>query len=182
MYGKDYNYAESRLVDSIVRIAKTNQPIMVQRVDAVTGTVSAIKLSTREDILVELDDLNLKPVPLGWCNTQRGATYLARIPKRRDWRQGIRAETCFSSQTRFVNIQYADLAKCIMGEYPRLDEVLKAGVNRVVAWSRKWATDCKSVFFGNLGEVGTIVDSTPVLNENFLFLKESLALNQTSGG
>lgn len=174
MYGTDYNYAESRLADSIVRLRKTGDPVLVQHIDAVDGSTQVMVLKNKSTIHVPLDDLNPKPVPLGWCNTRDGASYLARIPKRRDWRQGLRAETCFSSRNIFRRIPYADIAKCICGEYPKFQEVLAAKEGKVVAWSRKWATDCVNVYFGNLGTVGRIENGVPVLTEGFLFLKESL--------
>lgn len=175
MYGRDYGYAESRLVDSIVRIAKTGEPFWVTHVDQDDGTVEGMLLSEERNARAELDDLNLKPVPLGWCNMTRGnATYLARIPKRRDWRQGIRAETCFSSVVRFANIPHKDLAKCIRGEYPKFSELIVKPWAGVKAWSRKWASNGTLLYFGNLGAVGKIKGGEAVLDEGFLFLKESL--------
>lgn len=179
MYGKDYNYAESRLVDSIVRIAKTGEPVKVEHINQRTGEALVIFLKDKTSCEVPLDDLNLKPVPLGWCNTRMGATYLARIPRRRDWRQGIRAETCFSSVVAFRMIAFSDIAKCIRGEYPKFKDVIKNQNKQVMAWSRKWATDGKNVLFGQLGTVGTMEKGVPTLSEGFLFLKESLSASIT---
>lgn len=175
MYGKDYNYAESRLTDSIVRIAATGEPIHVQTVNTNNGLVEAIRLKDNDLICVSLDDLNLKPVPLGWCNMRNGATYLARIPKRQDWRQGIRAQTCYSSCVKIQNIPRADMARCIRGEYPSFNSLIPHSWNKVVAWSRKWASDGTSLLYGNLGIVGELdADRKPVLHEGFTYLKESL--------
>lgn len=175
MYGKDYDYAQSRLVDSIVRINKSGEPVIIESVNMNSGITTVYVLSSGERANVALDNLNLKPVPLGWCNQARGATYLARIPKRRDWRQGIRAETCFSSAVRFGQIAHIDLARCIKGEYPKLSQLLKKPHKAItVAWSRKWASDGKQLFFGHLGVVGEMKDDSPVLADEFSFLKESL--------
>lgn len=175
MYGKDYNYAESRLSDSIVRIAKTNEPVLVESVDMDTGSVRCHVLRDGTLTFVELDDLNFKPVPLGWCNMRLGATYLARIPKRRDWRQGIRAETCFSSRVEYRRIPHEDLSKCIRGEYPAFKELnAKPWGGRLIAWSRKWASNGLRVYYGNLGAVGELRNGEVVLDEEYSFLKESL--------
>lgn len=174
MYGSDYAYAESRLADSIVRIAKTGEPVMVQAISPESGLAAVYQLSDRKTGKVPLDALNLKPVPLGWCNLPDGATYLARIPKRRDWRQGIRAETCFSSKVQFRRIPYENIARCIRGEYPKLSELVKQPWDKLQAWSRKWASDGHDVYFGHLGNVGRLVNGKPVLNDGFLFLKENL--------
>lgn len=175
MYGKDYDYAESRLSDSIVRIAKSGEPIHVQAVNPRTGGVDGVMLSTNTAVMVNVDDLNLEPVPLGWCNLKGGATYLARIPKRKDWKQGIRAQTCFSSTVAFRNIPRQDIAKCIKGEYPKFHDLFGKPWVRMMAWSRKWASDGIDLYYGNLGRVGTINDKgEPTLDHEHSFLKESL--------
>lgn len=174
MYGNDFVYAASRLVDSIVRLSKSGEPIYIEHVDVDSGKVRARMVKNQNPITASLDELNFKPVPLGWCNVPTGATYLARIPKRQDWRQGIRAQTCFSSMVRFQNIPFASLAACIKGEYPKFKELIVKQWKVTTAWSRKWASDSNLLYFGNLGEVGSIVKGQPVLKDEFIFLKESL--------
>lgn len=175
MYGTDYEYADSRLSGSIVRVAKTGEPIYIESVDVVSGTAAGKLLRTSEAMSIHVGELNLKPVPLGWCNQARGATYLSRIPKRQDWKQGIRAQSCFSSVTQFGRITHKDLAECILGVYPTLGKLLGERWPRLTAWSRKWASDGILLYHGIVGEVGTMsVDKGPALREKFSFLRESL--------
>lgn len=175
MYGSDFNYAESRLSGSIVRVAKTNEPVYVEAVSIASGLANIKFLSDSHQDTMHIDGLNLKPVPLGWCNQAAGATYLSRIPKRQDWKQGIRAQTCFSSTTRFNNIRHRDLANCIMGKYPTLASLQHKPWAKLVAWSRKWASDGEFLYHGVVGQVGTMDENGfPVLGEAFSYLKESL--------
>jgi hypothetical protein len=143
-----------------------------------TGNVHVFVLRNGSHAFVPLDDLNFKPVPLGWCNFSRHhATYLARIPKRRDWRQGIRAETCFSSRISYRQIPHENLAKCIMGEYPKFKGLVGKPWIKITAWSRKWASDGVDLYYGNLGAVGEMRNGEPVLREEFSYLKESLEMS-----
>src|SRR3546814_19898112 len=75
MYGKDYNYARTRIEGTIVRIRKTNEPVDVQNVSRANGvcSVSLINDIDGDVFLTTLDDLHVEPVPLGYVNTDGNA-------------------------------------------------------------------------------------------------------------
>src|SRR3546814_1597102 len=58
MYGKDYNYARTRIEGTIVRIRKTNEPVHVQNVSRANGvcSVSLINDIDGDVFLTNLDD------------------------------------------------------------------------------------------------------------------------------
>lgn len=180
MYGKDYDYAASRLIDSVVRLVESGEPVIVEDISVRTGETFVTRLRDNAYFSVALDDLDVKPVPLGWCNTRYGGTYLMRIPKRRDWKQGLRRGTCFSSKVRYDNIPRADLAACILGKYPTITSLLAKLPRVVVGWSRRWALCQDELYFTNLGCVGRVENGKPKLFADFVFLKESL--HQHSNG
>lgn len=176
MYGKDYEYANSRLIDTIVRLE--SEPIHVNQVRR-DGKVEYYTLADRGEIKTcDLEDLNLKPVPLGYCNYGKMATYLTRMPMRRDWRQGLRRENMTSISGMNSNkIPIHQLHHCIVGDFPTLAGALGAlGKVSSIAWHRHWAvnTDNQVTYKGGV-VVGSVKDGVVVLNESHQYLKEALA-------
>lgn len=138
MYGKDYNYARSRLVGSIVRIKGSGEPI---RIDEMEGSdINCHKLINGEGVRVKLADVNCEPVTLGYCNFGEDAHYLYRMAIRQDWRQGLRDQTLGSTRGR-VRVPPSHLALTIKNEYPNLQECIRNirdGYQRS-AFCRRWA-------------------------------------------
>ncbi len=177
MYGTDYNYASSRLAGTVVRL-KDGTPVIVDDVHP-RMKVTVVALEKLDELIeVNLDDLNLKPVPLGMCNWNGQTTYLCRKPMRRDWKQGLRAGN-FTSLFGFPAevIPPGTLSEVIKGIYPTFKEALEKFKDKKVmsvAWSREWAVDRHGVLThkGNQ-QVGQIVDGNCVLFEQFQHLRES---------
>lgn len=152
MYGNDYEYARTRVERTILSLSKNNEPVYIEEVDVETGECNIQSLSPKNNELarkvVHLEDFNYCPPRLGYCNTQGVATYVSRIPMRRDWKQGLRRENMFSDVVHIQDIPYKDLAKCMSGEYPSMIEVYnhltKQGSKlRSMAFHRHWAMDKK---------------------------------------
>lgn len=178
MYGNDWEYAGTRLHETVVRWG--DKPIYVEAVGA-AGAISRLLGSDKME-LIPLDDLNLKPVSLGYINYHRVASYVVRVPKRRDWRQGMRHGNIRSiSGLPAQEIPLDKMVDTISGKYPSYRFCLE-GVNRnyqSLAWHRHWAV-VKPIRPGNLticykGEaVGSVIEGQPMLDEKHQYLKEYL--------
>lgn len=185
MYSNDYEYARTRLEGTIVRELKTGEPVYVHSISQ-EGVCSVAYLKSGElgiaDSHIHLDDINCKPVPLGYVNTQARATYLMRMPLRRDWKQGLRAANCLSSGRNVFNICNKALRNCIKNEYPSFKEVVAEMVEsqhkrtQIKAFHRYWAVSSNgTLLYRNLQEVGVISKGKPKLKAEFDYLKESLS-------
>lgn len=183
MYGKDFGYASTRILNTIVRLAN-GDPVYVMHM-SLEGMCYVCPLE-KEWVIenckqYDLDDLDLHPVPLGYVNSSGVATYLQRMPLRRDWKQGLRQENCSSSNRRLYSLPMDAVKKCIIGDYPtfkraytdarkRSENTLKA-----IAWHRHWAvTSVGSIFYKN-ELVGETINDQPTLNDKYKYLKEYLS-------
>ena len=186
MYGKDYTYAQSRIQETIVRIAKTGEPVYVLRVE-LTGLCTVVPIekdwgNPDNNILVPIDDLDLHPVPLGYINCRGQAVYTMRIPMRRDWKQGLRQQNCWSSGPMLYQLPMSSLKNCIMNKYPTFERACKdvnVGVDRgrrkAIAWHRSWAVSTGGiVYYKNYEQVGSLNDGEVQLFKSFSYLKEAL--------
>lgn len=183
---QDPEYACERLSGSIVRYG--GAPVYVDHIDN-EGYATIIPCGVQVPFVkhVEYQELDLTPVPLGNVNTPHGVVYASRVPKRRDWRQGLRE----NNLTVYGVVGFGDrlslrgqaVTNTIMGIYPSFKEsVEKVVCDEVVAvaFSRHF-----SVSKGEGGltlhyrekEVGTIeisVEGTPLhkWKEEYSYLQE----------
>lgn len=158
-------YAQSRLVGTIVRVkgkAAYIDQITAKRIsytDWVTGGAEEAKI----------EDMDITPVPLGYCNTMKVTPYLVRYPVRQDWKQGLRHKTLKTICNHDIKvtsemIPWADVFKTINGEFPKFEEVLKIihdnrGVVRSMAYSRDFAIySDKTVWYKEQFAIGTVED------------------------
>jgi hypothetical protein len=124
---KMYNnagYAAERLIGTIVKL-KTGDPIFIDNI--VNGVVDYQLLYDEEEdgpYQCKLDALDIEPVRLGFVRTHYGYSYICRIPKREDWRQGLRANTMRSRDGIVApeEIGWFSLYECIKGIYPNLSD------------------------------------------------------------
>lgn len=176
MYGNDYDYANSRLEGTVVRLKC--KPVYVHNVTrGMKATVSYLS-KMGDYFVVEAEQLDLKPVTLGYCNKRGHATYLMRMPMRRDWRQGTRlANMTTKGELHIGAFNNKDLEAVILNNYPTLTQCLKAVSNLAcysMAWSREWAVGLNNVLLYKTEPVGTVVDGVPVLDESNSYLSQSL--------
>jgi len=176
MYSNDHEYANSRLTETIVRLK--GEPVYIYQVKAGMKTDYSTLQNMGEMKQCKADELDLHPVPLGYCNYNQYACYLTRIPMRRDWRQGLRRGNFTSLSGADANrIPYEALRQCILGEYPTFEAALEA-VKKVksMAWHRHWAVDCKGQVLhkGAARPVGTVEKGVIVLASRYHYLKEAL--------
>lgn len=180
------DHARGRLVDTLIRVG--DEPCIVLGVGGnIHLSLDVVMIKDEEHRVVNLDDANLEPVPLGNVNGEFGFGYASRIPHRR-WKQGLRKEAIFleHSPWRFegVKLRSKSLRDTILGIYPSFDEAINklGGDVRGYAFSRSFGVgfndkrELKLFYKGN--EIGDVGDNIYIKPE-FFFLKEAalLALN-----
>lgn len=181
MYGIDFAYAGTRVQGTIVRIRETNEPVYVHIIGRDGNCLVSLVETLTVHIAVHLDELNLQPISLGYVNTAGQATYFQRIPKRKDWKQGLRAENCLSSGRRLFDFPMESFRQAVKNEYPNYKRALegiktKSSKTKTIAFHRSWAvTSNRELLYKNHLYVGDIVDDQPVLHPSYAYLKEFLA-------
>lgn len=171
----DWEYASTRLSGTVVRL-KSGLPVNVHDVGRSGANITNYSNGGNERT-VPLKDLNVKPVQLGFVNCGDEVSYLVRIPKRNDWRQGMRNN---NTTTMYGcgkdGLTKSSIAKTIMGRYPTYAlarAISEGGVT--VAWHRHWALsgDGKLLYKAK-GVVGSLLAGRPVLSPEYSYLSEYL--------
>jgi hypothetical protein len=191
MYGKDFQYASTRIENTIVRISETGEPVYVCAVDNAGGMCTVCNLTEMQGMrvdfgktsLVSLDDLNVRPVKLGYVNFNAEAFYLERMPIRHGPNnQGLNVENCVSSGPGLYNFPMKEFIRCIKGEYPDFKNAVEKsatkkrnGQSKTIAFDRYWAVFAgNKLLYKNHEVVGVIKNGVPVLSGEYIYLKERL--------
>ena len=175
MYGDDYQYANSRLGGTAVR-----HEGLLFHVEEVLPSMTADGwyLGSGNPAKVAVDDLDLQPLPLGYVNYYDTASYVTRIPRRDDWRQGTRRRVlqCIDG----VDTQQMSVAKlqhAVDNIYPSFNDALRlVRACTRVAWCRVFCVDDDGNIYhkGKMRRVGEVVDGKPALLDNYVYLQEVL--------
>lgn len=173
MYGKDWEYANTRLQGTIVRLGE--EPVFVHEVVR-GGVANLAKLKDiYNDFKVDMNELNLVPVPLGMCNFNDQVSYLSRVPLRRDWRQGLRRENFISNNVPHSAVPPDVLGAVIEGVYPTLQEALeKASKGISTAFHRHWAVTRDNILVYKRDNVGVVHKGMLLLDREYQYLAEAL--------
>lgn len=165
-----YEYAHSRLVDTIVR--KDGKPIYVVSVrEGMVVTYHEIGVDGEKRC--KLEEIDIEPVPLGFFNTPRGAIYASRQPRRDDWRQGLR-QTSINLKPPRVTYRWSvnDMAEAIRGVSMDIKDAYKESekTSRMIAFHRYWAVH-NGYLHHKWNLVGTIdKDGTPTFYDKYAYL------------
>jgi len=194
MYSEDnVGYIEGRLDRTVIR-RLSGRPVLCKGVKKIKESV--VLYYSDLDRIRDGDDtnfdsigaFNLKSPPLGFTNFEGKSYFISRIPMRRDWRQGIRADNLvLSSSTglRNYHIPLFPLSIPILKEYPSYKETVDRVEDVYIscAFSRHFALDERgSIWYKGKEHVGEDRDGSPVLTESFLWLQELLEEELTSCG
>ena len=178
MYGNDYRYANTRLNGTIVR--RGDHPVMIKHIEN-DGTVHCETVITRRDRMCEFSELDLSSPELGMVNTKGKVIYLARCPKRDDWRQGLRRNNLKILMGGALEITDKLIYRAIRGRYPTLEDAIADSMEDgiPVAFHRHWAVsydhrrrrvDLLYKWYGKAGTMDTEGgDWKLVDNESFQF-------------
>lgn len=143
-YGKDYNYAERNLNDSMV--CHEDELILVQAIDHGTGEIIGVSYAEEYDQpqpkKVLLSQVDLRPFTLGYVNYQGHAHYLVRLPSRQ-WRQGAtrgNIKNISNARVQNTNVPLGrELTRIIKNKYPTpsaVRELMSHSIAHAVALSR----------------------------------------------
>lgn len=173
---KEAQYAKQRLLETVVRWQ--GNAVLVKEIS--DGNVIFKMINSNSLGSCKFNELNIDPVPLGYCNLGVNCVYLARLPMREDWKQGLRFNNLRNSENLPVDIPWKNIAKTIEGVYPSFSDCLKAikaGKIQSMAFSRNFAMDnnLHLTYKGNY-KVGCVNDVDNYTLENkFIYLKEMAA-------
>ena len=162
-------YARSRLLETIV--LHEGKPVKVEHIG--DGHAVYAELKGGDVSRCPLSEIDLTPIRLGYFNHGGDAHYLKRLPKRRDWRQGLRGNNV--NMPRLLNTGVIELCK---GTYPSFEEacdMVEDGWD-CVAFSRQFAVDnTGEIEYRGLHNVGHLDEGSPVeLLHQYEYLAEAL--------
>jgi len=172
-YSDDWEYANSRLAETVV--THNERPFFVYNVR--DGVANGYYLDHPANCTVDAKELDTIPVKLGYANFNGKCYYLTRVPKRRDWRQGLRRENMYSIPSQGIRVlDWRVIGQTILGKYPTFKKCVQvARTGKQLAWHRQWALSGVGVLYrgelvGRVDEEGNIT-----LDKEFNYLKEALA-------
>lgn len=141
----DVDYARTRLNETIV-MSTDGKAAYIHNLYVEDNIMSAqcSLVDGGDTKMIKLDDLTLRGFKLGYLNRNGKAIYIMRVPKRRDWRQGLRNNNVvgFVKQRR-CNISNQTIMEALEATYPSLDKaisMLQEGWSSV-ALSRQYAIE-----------------------------------------
>ena len=172
------DYARSRLLHTIV--LHEGKPVEVGHIEGGKAILQHLKDGTT--VNVQLSEIDLTPIRLGYFNHGGDAHYLKRLPKRNDWRQGLRGNNV--NMPRLLNTGVIELCK---GTYPSFEEAcdMVEDGHDCVAFSRQFAIgsdgdlEYRGSFLVGHTKEGDVVGGvcrleTPVLVDKYKYLAEAL--------
>jgi len=178
MYHDNRDYTAMRLNGTVVREIKNKRLVLIREIGYdVKGLVASVQTLIRgaRQYIVHLDELNLASPKLGNITFEGRVYYVSRMPKRNDWRQGLRQENLvFVDRGRMHNYHLPSLkylAAPIFRDYLRYEKCIERGG----AFSRTFSLDPDlKLWYKCQKVVGQDVNGVPVLDEKFMWLKEAL--------
>jgi hypothetical protein len=177
VYKDDYSYADTRLNGTVVRW--NNKAFYVLSVHH-GGTVAGKLLENIENdggyLEVHASELDVSSPPLGFVNCRGHACYIMRVPRRDDWRQGLRQRSLKSlTGISMPSVSMCSLAQAIENNYPTFDEALAKSLHcDNVAWHRHWAVGNGRIYYRTMGSVGDVIDGGATLDMECDFLQGEL--------
>lgn len=124
-YGSDWEYASSRIRDTVIR-DKSGNPIYVYSVGP-SGIEGDNYLCPTKSVALPWDKLDYSPAPLGYVNQGRKTFYAGRIPTRH-YKQGLNSTNfrSFSLDGGYTQYNSPHTFACIKGLYPKLPEAVES--------------------------------------------------------
>lgn len=174
-------YALSRLKNTF--IFYDNKVIEV--VDNEGDMIIAKDTTTNKKVEVDYKELVIEPVKLGYVNVTNGVVHVARVPKRRDYRQGLshnvlNIKVVGDAHIRYFN--YAWLKGPILGKYPKFKTCLanvSSKKRSSQAFSREFCLVSKmglvAVVYKGYETIGTVEGGCIKLYHEYHYLKERLS-------
>lgn len=157
-------------------------PFLVSSVERQGGDVVCVgsTLPNEDFEIVPLRDVDLTPVPLGFCNIGTKMVFACRKPMRRDYKQGLSRQNLVTYGAEGT-VGFKNLTDTILNIYPKVDEVVKylspkSSGSR--AFSRDFGLSKKDGLINLCYRkyvVGKVEDKVLVLNRDKYFLEQHLS-------
>lgn len=177
---KNIEYAANRLSGCIVNTIY-NDPVYVIGLSDEDDKFSCLRLKDSDVIALMNDELDITPVSLGFVNLRYTVSYLARMPMREDWRQGLRSNNVVNLLgPRFSEIPKKRLYSTIVGSYPKLPSCLRfvAGDGwKMRAFHKHWAVNSAGQLWYKNSVVGKVEGKELVLSDKFSYLSKKLEVD-----
>lgn len=178
-------YAATRLAETVIRLKGV--PVLVTTCEQNGKNILVHYTHIMEDAPPSanvIEDFDLDPVPLGYVNFGGKASYISRMPMRKDWRQGMRMSNIVdTSGYNPTRMPLRVICQTIVGDFPSFDRAI-AGVTRKsraassVAFHRDFAVtaDGKLEYKGivKAGEVN-LEDASVSIPQNMNWIREAFA-------
>jgi hypothetical protein len=191
LFNGDVKYAMSRLSNTWVRVKGKEQLFLVNRTTGGYDFNNTFVLGITDENLSEeipLSQLEFEPGRLGYINTNNAdeiAPFVVRMPKRDDWRQGLRASQLLSSKAgvfssveeNWFHNNIKQVKKTIFNKFPSLDKslFLLEEYLQSCAISRNFLLNSSFKLFYKGHPVGKLnAKQKIVLSNTNTFLKEEL--------
>ena len=189
---KDVGWVSTRIMGAWVVNKETGR--LVRVVDRLGATMFFCVDENNDEFRLTLKKLDLVPPPLGMIDFSTGGGYVTRLPKRNDWRQGIRR-----SNLRFTRLGETDggrdvefipsLNQAIQNQYLSVQDAVTLVQDKfqVRAISREFSLDDRGrlIYKNNLNVGGINKEENGFnLHPKFHFLQEALneVVNPTEQG
>jgi len=182
MYFDDIDYANKRLGGTLVR-TKTGAPYMVASVSQIGRDIVCIGnfLGNPKAEGINLSEIDLTPVSLGFFNVGEKMFFACRRPMRKDWKQGLSPQNLLIYGGRLGEIGFEPLIQPITNNYPRVGEALsflskKDKASR--AFSRDFGLskrDGRLIICYRKYDVGEVKSGEFVLSPDKFFLQQHLS-------
>lgn len=182
-YGYDYEYARSRLNDTVVLYSGV--PYKVEHISS-EGVVELVTLTGTELIFADLNELDVSPFPLGFVNQDGRAIYSFRIPARY-YKQGLNYNTLRYVGSSKPNLFSMSFQNTVLGKFSKvfdayegvyLEDCLSRAFSRNFAFSKPKSQNRVDLFFKKY-KVGVVehMDNEQVvykLHDEYTYLTEML--------
>jgi len=124
-YGHDNDYAETRLRNTIVKTVY-NTVVLIENFSYDEGKFYCTDILAKAGLHLDLEELDMNPVELGFVNSPNNTDYISRMPSRH-YKQGLTAQTykggVYPNKNTFAT---ASMAMCILGIYPKLIDCVES--------------------------------------------------------
>lgn len=181
MYYDDIEYAQRRLSSTLVR-KKNGEPFFISAVVRKGSDTICVGFNPKsEEQHINLKDIDLTPVPLGFANLGNVMAYLCRKPMRKDWKQGLSVNSLVSYGLDKRDFHLLQICDTVLGKYPTLQEAkdfVSVRINNSKAFSRDFGliNNGKNIaLMYRKYTVGKLVGGKLVLDADKFFLEQHLA-------
>lgn len=174
MYTDDQEYTAMRLVNTVVRDKDKKVLVEILHIMEERNELRAgVRRIQGDDELyhVSLDSLDLSSPLLGNVDYLGHTYFISRMPKRNDWRQGLRKDNLvyvYEGVMHNYNLPYMKLLNApVFNKY----KPYKKGR----AFSRNFSVDTEgNVWYKCREKIGKDINGVPILDEKYEWLKEAL--------